>query len=58
MLLFGVLVNQSWPVWSEYGITRFLTTDTWAPNYIDPVTGNVNAQIGALPFVAGTSCPG
>ena len=58
LLLFGVLVNQSWPVWSEYGLTRFLTTDTWAPNFIDPASGAVSPQIGALPFVAGTVLSG
>jgi phosphate transport system permease protein len=58
LLLFAVLVRQSWPVWSEYGLTRFLTIDTWAPNFIDPATGSVNPQIGALPFVAGTVLSG
>ena len=33
---------------------QFLTTNTWAPNYVDPVTGVTTAQIGALPMVAGT----
>ena len=54
MLLFGVLVAQSWPVWSEYGLTKFLTTDTWAPNYVDPATSQVVPTIGALPMIAGT----
>ena len=40
--------------WSDYGIVRFLTTDTWAPNYVDPVTGATSVRIGALPMIAGT----
>jgi phosphate transport system permease protein len=58
LVLFVVLVDHSWPVWSEYGLTKFLTTDTWAPNYIDPATGAVTPEIGALPFVAGTILSG
>ena len=58
LLLFVVLVDHSWPVWSEYGITKFLTIDTWAPNFIDPASGAVNPQIGTLPFVAGTILSG
>jgi len=54
ILLFVVLVIESWPVWTEYGIVRFLTTATWAPNYVDPVTGETSVQIGALPMIAGT----
>jgi phosphate transport system permease protein len=57
LLLFSVLVAQSWPVWSEYGVTRFLTTDTWAPNFIDE-TGSLVPRIGAIPFVAGTVLSG
>ena len=58
VLLFAVLVVQSWPVWSEYGLTRFLTTDVWAPNFVDPQTGVVRPEIGALPMVAGTVLSG
>ena len=54
ILLFVVLVSESWSTWTDYGIVRFLTTDTWAPNYVDPVTGAQSVQIGALPMVAGT----
>ena len=54
ILLFVVLVAQSWSTWTNYGIVRFLTTDTWAPNYVDPVTGATSVRIGALPMVAGT----
>jgi phosphate transport system permease protein len=54
VVLFVVLVIESWPVWTEYGIVRFLTTDIWAPNYVDPVTGETSVQIGALPMIAGT----
>jgi phosphate transport system permease protein len=57
LLLFAVLVQNSWPVWSEYGITRFLTTGVWAPNFID-TSGNLDPQIGALPFVVGTVLSG
>ena len=57
-LLFGVLVAQSWPIWSEYGLTRFLSIDTWAPNFIDPGTGALSPEIGALPFIAGTVLSG
>jgi phosphate transport system permease protein len=52
--LFIVLVAQSWPIWSEYGITRFLTTTTWAPNYVDPATGQSAVLIGAVPMIVGT----
>ncbi len=54
VLLFAVLVAQSWPIWSEYGVVPFLTNTTWAPNYVDPVTGEVSVEIGALPMIAGT----
>ena len=54
ILLFVVLVSQSWGVWTNYGIVRFLTTDTWAPNYVDPVSGATSVRIGALPMVVGT----
>lgn len=54
VVLFVVLVIESWPVWTDYGIVRFLTTDIWAPNYVDPVTGETSVQIGALPMIAGT----
>ena len=54
IVLFVVLVAESWRTWSEYGIVRFLTTDTWAPNYVDPVTGATSVRIGALPMIAGT----
>jgi len=49
-----VLVAQSWPIWAEYGIVPFLTTATWAPAHVDPATGAVSVDIGALPFIAGT----
>ena len=54
ILLLVVLVAESWNTWTNYGIVRFLTTDTWAPNYVDPVTGATSVRIGALPMVAGT----
>jgi len=54
ILLFVVLVSQSWGVWTNYGIVRFLTTDTWAPNYVDPASGATSVRIGALPMVVGT----
>jgi phosphate transport system permease protein len=47
-------VAQSWPIWAEYGIVPFLTNTTWAPNYVDPVTGATSVTIGALPMIAGT----
>ena len=49
-----VLVEQSWPIWTEYGILPFLTTTTWAPNYVNPNTGLTSVQIGAVPMIAGT----
>jgi len=52
--LFAVLVVQSWPIWATYGVVPFLTTTTWAPNYVDPVTGATSVQIGALPMIVGT----
>ena len=54
ILLFAVLVAQSWPIWADYGIVPFLTTTTWAPNYVDPVTGATSVEIGALPMIVGT----
>jgi phosphate transport system permease protein len=54
ILLFGVLVAQSWTTWSRYGITQFLFGDTWAPNYIDQATGSTVVRLGALPMIAGT----
>jgi phosphate transport system permease protein len=54
VLLFAVLIAQSWPIWADYGIVPFLTTTTWAPNYVDPVTGQTSVEIGALPMIAGT----
>ena len=54
ILLFVVLVAQSWEVWARLGILDFLATDTWTPNAIDPNTGAVVPRIGALPMVAGT----
>jgi phosphate transport system permease protein len=54
LLLFVVLVAQSWEVWARFGILDFLATDTWTPNYIDPATGATVPRIGALPMVAGT----
>ncbi len=54
VLLFAVLVAQSWPIWADRGIVPFLTTPTWAPNYVDPVTGATSVQIGALPMIVGT----
>ena len=54
VLLFAVLVSESWSIWTDYGIVRFLTTDTWAPSYVDPLSGETSIRIGALPMVAGT----
>ncbi len=54
VVLFAVLVAQSWPVWTQIGIVPFLTTNTWAPHYVNPATGVTSVRIGALPMVAGT----
>jgi phosphate transport system permease protein len=54
VLLFAVLVSQSWTIWADYGIVPFLTNTTWAPNYVDPVTGQTSVEIGALPMIVGT----
>src|SRR5215467_7525366 len=52
--LFCVLVAQSWPVWSQYGVLPFVFGDTWAPNYVDPVTNQTVVRLGALPMIVGT----
>ncbi len=54
LVLFAVLVAQSWPVWSRYGVLQFLFGDTWAPNYVDPATNQTVVRLGALPMIAGT----
>lgn len=54
ILLFVVLVAQSWDIWTKFGITNFLFGDTWAPHFVDPNTGVGSVRIGALPMVAGT----
>jgi phosphate transport system permease protein len=54
VLLFAVLVAQSWTLWSRYGVPQFLFGDTWAPNYVDPATGQTTVRLGALPMIAGT----
>jgi phosphate transport system permease protein len=54
IVLFIVMVAQSWSVWSHYGIVSFLLGDTWAPNYVDPATNQTIVRLGALPMIAGT----